>query len=272
MANFTYTDYENKKGGSTTANKEYKVGFFGLKDDGDEAIVRFAYSSLEEFNIVTVHSVKTTTRDGKETYKRVSCLREGQDSVSKCPLCASGNKLASKFYVKLIEYVKDENGKITPKARVWERPAKFAKELKSFMDEYGDLTNFIFKVKRRGNRGSMDTTYDIIPTRQDVYKQEVYVKNFSDFDGYKMAGSSYLVKTADEMNAYLTAGDFPRTESVVAKTPAPAMATTRPVAPTTPTTQATPAPKPVDAQPARVEQEKPKPANPTEGRPQRYTF
>jgi hypothetical protein len=251
MANISYTDYENKKGTSNQSQKEYKVGYFSLKDDGDEAAVRFAYSSVEEFNIVTVHVIKTTNKEGKELYKRVSCLRESHDPLSKCPLCLAGNKVVDKFYVKLIEYVKDENGVVTPKARVWERPAKFARELKSFIDEYGDLTNFIFKIKRRGNRGSMDTTYNIIPvpSTSPIYKPEIYVKDFSDFEGFKLAGSFYMVKTEDEMKVFLSTGDFPRVESAEKSQSYDKPAAT-----------------------SNVETNPQGSVNPTEGRPQRYKF
>jgi hypothetical protein len=266
MANISFADYENKKSNNNTSNKEYKVGYFSLKDDGDDAVVRFAYSSVQEFNIVTVHVVKTTGKDGKELYKRVSCLREAHEPMAKCPLCLSGNKVVDKFYVKLIEYVKDDSGNIVPKARVWERPAKFARELKSFMDEYGDLTNFVFKVKRRGTRGSTDTTYDIIPVRQEIYKPEIYVKDFTDFEGFKMAGSFYLVKTADELNTFLKTGEFPRTEAIVEKTgsysrPAVSAAPVTPKPAVQPTTPAPEQPKPTTGQ-----------SSPIEGRPQRYKF
>lgn len=262
MANISFADYENKKSSPTQSNKEYKVGYFSLKDDGDEAVVRFAYNSVTEFNIVTVHVIKTTTKEGKEIFKRVSCLREAHDPLDKCPLCLSGNKVVDKFYVKLVEYVKDENGNVTPKARVWERPAKFARELKSLMDEYGDLTNVLFKVKRRGTRGSTDTTYlpVYIPSTSPIYRPEVYVKDFSDFEGFKMAGSFYLVKTEAEMNIFLKTGDFPRVETTTNKT----QTYTQPSAPTVATAQPVATPT-VDTNPQGS-------VNPTEGRPQRYKF
>lgn len=262
MANISYADYENKKSsGSSLTSKEYKVNYFGLKDDGDEAIVRFAYTSKQEFDIVTVHNIKTTNKEGKEVFKKVSCLRDLRDPISKCPLCASGNKVVDKFYVKLIEYVKDENGKVSPKARVWERPASFARKLGAFIDEYGNLTETIFKVKRRGVRGSKETDYDILPVNPAVYKQEVYVKNFADFEGFKAAGSFYLVKTASEMAQFLETGDFPRTE---------------PTTETSNSYSAPSTPKPVTQQTTPTvtrEVDKPAPtSNPTEGRPQRYKF
>lgn len=263
MANFSYEDYEKKS--SSAGTTDFKVGYFGLKDDGDEAIVRFNYSSVKDFNIVTVHNIKTTNKEGKEFYKRVSCLRGVNDPMDKCPLCARGSKLESKLalklYVKLIEYVKTDDGRITPKAKVWERPASFAGDLKTYLDEYGDLSDFIFKIKRRGVRGSLQTTYDIIPTRPEIYKPEIYVKDFSDFNDFKLAGSNYLVKTAEEMNIHINTGAFPKTVRQPEESK-PVVATTPSITPTT--TPATPV-DPVVNKPQSQE-------NPLDGRPKRYTF
>jgi hypothetical protein len=260
MANISFADYANKKTtGSNTTTKEYKVNYFRLKDDGDEAIVRFAYTSKEEFNIVTIHSIKTTNKEGKEFFKSVFCLRDLRDPVSKCPLCASGDKVVNKFYVKLIEYVhvKDQNGKIIeviPKARVWERPASFSLKLGSFVDEYGDLTETLFKIKRRGVHKSKETDYDILPANTTVYKPEAHPKNFSDFEGFKIAGSFYMVKTAEEMEQFLETGEFPKVSiTTTAAEPKPVAAP--PVTTAMPTVE-----KPVV------------PSNPTDGRPQRYKF
>ena len=69
MARFNYSSYlkkEEKKG-----TGDYKVSYFGLKDDGDEATVRFVYNSTEEFHLVTVHAVEV---DGKQ--RRVSWTNE----------------------------------------------------------------------------------------------------------------------------------------------------------------------------------------------------
>jgi hypothetical protein len=267
MANISFLEFANRKSNPSKQNKEYKVNYFSLKDDGDSAIVRFAHSSVKDFDILTVHTVKTTTKDGKEIYKRVSCLREPGQPASVCPLCTSNNKTISKvvnkFYVKLIEYV-EENGKKVPKARVWERPAEFANELKSFMDVNGDLKNVLFMVTRNGVRGSTSTKYNIvtIPETSPIYKPEFHVKDFSDFEGFKLEGSFYLVKTAEEINTFLKTGEFPRTESSIQKN----STYSRPATPSYDDTQEVTQPQP---------SEQPKPSsqpNPVEGRPQRYKF
>jgi hypothetical protein len=265
MANITFDQVENlKKSGSTsTKGKDYKVSYFtSLKDDGDEAIVRFAYSTAEDFNedLFSVHNVKTKNKDGKDVYRTVSCLKENLNSPkSQCPLCLTGkNNPVIKFFVKVIEYVKDENGQITPKARIWPRPSGFVKQLRPFTFN-GDLSNMIFKVTRNGEKGNMKTEYDIEPTRPDVYKSEIYVKKLSDFEGFKLQGSIFLsVLTYQEMDTFIKTGSFPVIENKQTQ-PMPSTYPTHEVSETTPS-------------PRVVEEDKPKPSNPTEGRPQRYTF
>jgi hypothetical protein len=268
MANISFVDLENKKSNPNKTNKDYKVSYFSIKDDGGDATVRFAHSSVKEIEslLQTVHIVKTLNKEGKEVFKRIACLRQPGEPASKCPLCSSENKAFSKvvgkFYVKLIEYV-DENGKKVPKARIWERPASYAMKLKSLMDDYGDLTDIVFKIKRRGVRGSTETEYDEIYGKPEIYKPDIYVKDFSGFDGFKVEGSFYQVKTAEEMNIFLTTGEFPKTNSPIEKN----TSYTKPVTPTFSET-----PKVTQTQPS----EQPKPSsgqpNPIEGRPQRYKF
>ena len=201
MANFNYSTYTQQ---SSQQSKEYKVSFFSLKNDGDEAIVRFDYDSPDEFNLCTVHSVKIGN-----FYRRVSCLRNPLQPVDDCPFCKVGSQLYTKFYVKLIEYVQDENGKYVPKAKIWERPASFAKTLAGYLNDYGSLKDVLFKVSRVGASGSLKTTYEVRACLSKVYKDEFYPKDFSAFDDYVLDGHAYLVKTAEEMQEFLDTGDFP---------------------------------------------------------------
>ena len=75
-----------------------RVGFFSLRDDGDEAVVRFAYNSPDEFEVFTVHPV---TIDGK--FRKVNCINDLRLGVHSCPLCAAGVQLQQRFYIRLID-------------------------------------------------------------------------------------------------------------------------------------------------------------------------
>lgn len=223
MAQFNYEDYANKKSskGKGGSKKDFKVSFFSLTGDGDEAVVRFPYTSPKEFETVTVHRVKVgKTKAGKDLYKSVSCLKENYfDDDSKCPLCALGedNKAKSKFYCRVLVYEKDESGNVVPKAKIWERPLGFANLLSSYFTEYGDISNHVFKIKRKGEAGSKETSYEVIYANAAIYKPEVYVKDFKDFEGYTPEGSAYLTKTEEEMKYFVETGEFPEEKKATKK-------------------------------------------------------
>ena len=179
------------------------VGYFNLKNDGDQAIVRFLHDSTDDFDIVTTHPIEV---DGK--YRRVNCLRTPNDSMEKCPMCASGQKVQNRIYIHLIHYTKDENGNIVPKAEIWERSMAYASTLKNMIDEYGPLSDCIFKVKRRGAKGQMDTKYDIMFGNPKVYPDEIYKKEKNSFDGYEVVGRMVMNKSFEELSMFIKTGKF----------------------------------------------------------------
>ena len=215
MAKYNYENYEKSSAAEST--QKSKVGYFNsLKDDGDEAVVRFIYTSPNEFDIVTVHNVQVGDR-----WRRVSCLREGYDPLEKCPLCQKGNSVGVKFYVKLLEYYTKEDGTIGAQAKVWERPASFAKLLKSYIDEGYNLSECIFKIKRRGAKGSLQTKYDVMYANPQIYKPEIYVKDFSDFEGFDLSHHSYYEKTFEELATFVATGEFGQSAQSQPVTPQP---------------------------------------------------
>lgn len=207
MAKYNLEEFEqlnqNKKVNGT---RRSNVGYLNsLKNDGDEVVVRFACHSLKDIDIVDVHKVQV---DGK--YRNVECLRNALDPVDTCPLCQSSNKLFTRAFIKLIDYVKTENGTVEAQPKIWETTTTVAKKLKSFFEEYGDLTQYIFKIKRSGIKGSLKVNYDIIPTNPVVYKPELYVADFSDFETLDLTHHSYMVKTFEELDSFVKTGTFPQ--------------------------------------------------------------
>ena len=189
-----------------------RVSYFSLRDDGDEAIVRFAYSDPDQLEIFTTHSV---TIDGK--FRRVNCLRDPGTPVDTCPLCASGQNPQNRTYIKLIEYVRNEDGSITGVPKIWERPDSYVQMLTNLFTEYGDISDCIFKVKRSGERGSMQTTYSIMFGNPQIYNATLYPKDFSAFDNYKILGGPLLDKSFNELREIL--GDAAEVENTVIGTP-----------------------------------------------------
>lgn len=206
MSIYSYESFLMNKADKTSAkptSKFQKVGYFKLENDGDSTLVRFAYKDKSEFQIATVHVV--------EKFKRVVCLRDAKEPIEKCPLCEAGEKVYSKFYVKLIEYTKDENGNVVATPKIWERPSGFARTLDSLCEEYGaDLCDHVFKIKRRGAKGDMKTEYDVMYANPELYKESVgYVKDFSAFDNFDLSKHSYYIKSFEEIAEYCETGKFP---------------------------------------------------------------
>lgn len=198
MAKFDYNQFVEQEKNKDTGGNYSRVSYLALKNDGDEAVVRFMYDSPAQFDLETVHNVQI---DGR--YRKVTCLRESAYApLEQCPLCANKEKVYQKFYVKLIEYVRNEQNEIVPVARVWERPANFASVLKGYFDEGYVLSECIFKIKRRGKAGDMQTTYDVVPANPAVYKPEFYPKDTSLFEGYSLYSYVVLNKTYEELDNF----------------------------------------------------------------------
>ena len=104
-------------------------------------------------------------------------------------------------------------GRVVATPKVWERPVSFAKTLKSYFDEYGNLSDCVFKIKRRGLKGSLQTTYDVMFANPMIYKPEIYVKDFSGFANLDLAHHSYMNKTFEEMAQFVQTGEFPITSA-----------------------------------------------------------
>lgn len=184
MAEFSFEELDKMYQPSS----KQSVEFFSLKNDGDEAIVRFAFDNLSELQYATVHNVTVGGR-----YRKASCTRKSlSEPVESCPLCAAGNPLQQRMFVKLIQYNLDErdvNGRPSYVAKIWERSVNFRKILGSFINNYGPLSDMVFKIVRRGASGDTKTTYDILPCMPQVYNPELYVKDFSAFDDYSVFGT-----------------------------------------------------------------------------------
>jgi hypothetical protein len=75
----------------------------------------------------------------------------------------------------------------------------------------GDLRNTLVLITRNGKAGDMQTTYsmDILPNDHPVFKPEMIPADFSAFNNFNIARHSYWEKTADEIQVYLTTGQFP---------------------------------------------------------------
>lgn len=199
MAKISYENVQQQSENTNTSN----VSYFSLKNDGDEAIVRIMHDSVDTFDIHTVHTVKVNDK-----FRKVECIREPHQPLNACPLCEGGEKIQQRIYIQMIQYVVD-NGQIVPKAVVWERPAStYAKKLKALIDEYGVLSDYIFKVKRNGAAGSMDTSYELMLGHPNLYPNDKYPK-VNLFEGYNSLDHAVMNKGYNDMVTFINTGNFP---------------------------------------------------------------
>ena len=209
MAKVDFNNMQDDSAYSTSNNAGNDINFFTLRNDNDEAIVRFMCDSVDDFEILTVHDIQI---GGK--YRKINCIRDFHDPVENCPLCASGTKINQRFFIKMIQYDKttDATGNviITPKAVVWERSTAYAKTLKSYLDNYGPLSDIICKVIRHGKAGDMQTTYEIVPNlNKNIYRDDIYVKDVNIFGNFNAFGTIVMDRTYDEIMQFQMTGQFP---------------------------------------------------------------
>ena len=190
-----------------SANNPNYVESFALKNDGDEALVRFMHDDVKSFDIVTTHGV---TINGK--FRSVNCLRNPKDPMEACPLCATGANTQNVMFIHLIEYSRDSNGNIVPVPKVWARGLSYATRIKSLINEYGPLSNYLFKIHRNGAAGSRDTSYDILFAPEQIYPSQNYPIPEGVFQDYSATGTIVLDKSFADLTTFVNTGRMPEDE------------------------------------------------------------
>lgn len=224
MAKVSYENFDaSAESNAADVGATPRVSFFALKD-GEEAVIRIMCDSTDDFDIRTVHNI---VMDGFQYGRKMNCLRASiSDPVDSCPLCAAGNPVYQKIYIKLIQYTTNENGQVVATPKIWERGVADrgfgARALKAYMDNYGPLSDMVCKVIRKGQK--LDTEYTFIPMLSpQVYRPDIYLKDETLFNNYSPLGFAILDKNADEYNEFLATGKFPerkpRSESQTQNTP-----------------------------------------------------
>lgn len=203
----------------SNANSSNQVGFFNLKNDGEEAVVRFMVDSVDDMEILTTHDIKL---DGR--FRQISCLRDPREPMENCPLCARGENVKQVVFIKMIQYENTENG-IQAKPVVWQRNANtYAFRIKGYLDNYGPLSNILCKIIRHGKSGDVKTTYDIIPNLNPAqFPQENYPADKSAFEDYSALGTVVLDKSKEDINTFIASGSFPMEQNVPPQNVPPAM-------------------------------------------------
>lgn len=181
MARFSFEEADNYGGG--------KSSFFGLRDDGDTAKIRFLLNDLNDLQGVATHQIEVGDRR-----MDVECLRAYDEPVDNCPLCAAGYKQDAKLFIP----VYDEGAK---ESKFWSRGKTYFQKLSSLCSHYNPLVGTLFELERVGKKGDTNTTYETYMIKSDDAKVQ-------DFPEIKPEGVCFQVKTYEELERYLQTGEF----------------------------------------------------------------
>lgn len=216
--------------------------FLSLQNDGDNAVVRFAYNTLEEIPIHLVHEVK----DADGNPKTVGCLKyDNSQPNSVCPLCAAG------FLNKKLMYFNVRNEQ-TGDMQIWQRSeAYFEKSMKPYFLEYTadgtPLCSIPFKIVRNGAKGDTKTTYSLIAkpadnTVLDEFPEEIVVEesgivkdlNFQELQDYVATGVLPSKNNNNEEAVVTPRGAAPVQQAAPVRQAAPVQRTAAPTRGATP--------------------------------------
>lgn len=176
--------------------KKYDSDWLQLKNDRDSADIQFMYHNIDDLDIFVAHPVEI---NGSTKY--VNCIRSSYDDpVDVCPLCAHGYKTHTQVVLSMV----DVNDK---RIKVWQRGPSFLKKLRPYFDNYGDLTDKVFKIERIGVKGDQQTSYELIPLPGDR------AIDISQYTKPEFLGSVILDKNADEMEYFINNNQFPQTNN-----------------------------------------------------------
>ena len=217
MAIYSYEDIVRKNEHSSFPERKVQYLNSFIKKDGSSVIVRFPYTSTSQFDFVSIH--KTQVGD---KFRNIFCLRESKkEPLDNCPLCsgkkANGEPYESpktRFFIKLIAYIKDEEGNVKVTPCIWEQsayngkePSRIVRNLADYIAEYGNLQEVPFKITRSGT--GLNTEYDIRPVNPVVYNVEAFPIDFSAFDDYTLKGHAYTQRSFEDLTTLVETGDFP---------------------------------------------------------------
>jgi len=183
MARFNASDIDNYSG-------QGGGGFFSLKNDKDVATVRFMYNTVDDIVGYGVHEVEL---DGKKRY--VNCLREYNQPIDDCPLCAAKSRVIARLFIKLYDEESQE-------VKIWDRGKTFYSKIASLAARYNPLVATPFEIERNGKRGDMKTTYETYPLDSD----DTSLEDLPEIP--ELLGTLILDKSYEELEFFLNNGYF----------------------------------------------------------------
>lgn len=178
-------------------NEEKFGGYFLLRNDGDYADVVFLYQSVEDVLVADVHYIKSNEYSGY-----AHCC----GSSAGCPACAKGIRTQTKLFIPLYN-IKDNE------IQFFDRTMRFEPQLQQdVFSKYANPSEFVFRITRHGEAGSVDTTYEIVAVGKNTmmpYAQILANHNATMPEYYNTICKDL---SAAELQRLVTAGDRPTNE------------------------------------------------------------
>lgn len=160
-------------------------GFFLLRNDGDFADVVFMYRNKDDVLVADTHYVKGSDYSGY-----VHCCGRG------CPACSKGIRVQTKLFIPVYNI----NEK---KIQFWDRTMRFEPQLMNdVFKNFPDPSNYVFRITRHGQAGSVDTTYEIQAIgRNNImsYSDILAANNASSPDYYSEVCKEYDAASLSEL-------------------------------------------------------------------------
>ena len=183
MARFSIHEADNYGG-------QGEGGFFSLKNDKDVATVRFMYNTIDDVEGFAVHEIEV---DGRKRY--VNCLREYNQPVDDCPLCAARQRIIAKVFIPVYDEEAQE-------VKIWERGKTFFSKISSLCARYNPLVSTPFEIERNGKKGDTSTTYETYALETD----DLTLEDLPEVP--ELLGTFILDKTYEELEFFLDNGYF----------------------------------------------------------------
>lgn len=164
------------------------IGFFNLKNAGDNAVVRILYSSTEQITKVTAHRIANATKT-----KLVKCL--GTEGAG-CPCCQANIPAETRLVIHLWDYTDNSE-------KIWERTAnaKFLQSLSEIEQAWGNLCDIPVKI----TRDSVEfPTYSVTVMPANAYPMPTNVELNKDCS-FRLG----MYRSADELKQALATGVVP---------------------------------------------------------------
>lgn len=178
--------------------------FFSLKNHKDTAKVRFMYESVEDIDGYALHEVEV---DGRKRY--VNCLREYDDPIENCPLCAAKIRVIPKLFILLYDEDSQE-------VKIWDRGRTFFDRLEGLCNRYDPLVSTVFEIERNGKPNDPGTKYEFYPLGTD----ETLLEDLPELP--EIMGGLILDKSFEDLEFFLEEGNFPESDAYDAE-PEPAV-------------------------------------------------